>query len=142
MFRGRRMLLDHLTAPPQHDLGWFRCFHQGHPRHHPWIRCRQHRLGGHRPELDHPPPASQLRHPVRAGSTCVVGDAELPLGSEDQDQDVGDLVADEIDQQQVAQRLFVNTLLGVGRDLGNVWLGVIAPARQAKSRPSGSLAGQ
>ena len=79
-----------------------------------------------------------------SGSTRVVGDAELPLGSEDQDQDVEDLVADEIDQQQVAQRLFGGTLLGVGRDLGNVWLGVIAPRAlvidgEVQARPACTL---
>ena len=102
MLLGRSVLIDHLAAPPQDDLGRFGRLHQRHPRHHSRVRRRQHRLSGYRPELDHTPPASQLRRCVRAGAAGVVGDAELPLGAEYQHEDVGDLAADEVDQQQVA----------------------------------------
>ena len=57
-------------------------------------------------------------------------------------EDVGDLAADQVDQQQVAQRLLGRAELGVGRDLDDERLRVIAPRRQAKSSPSGSLVGR
>ena len=69
---------------------------------HPRIRRRQHWLGGQRPQLDHPPPTPQRRHAVRTRAAGVVGDAELPLGAEYQHENVGDLAANEVDQQQVA----------------------------------------
>ena len=93
MLIGLRVPIDHLAAPLEHDLGRFVRVHERHPGHHPRIRRRQHWLGGYRPQLDHTPPASQLRRCVRAGTAGVVGDAELPLGAEYQHEDVGDLAA-------------------------------------------------
>ena len=102
MLLGRRVLVDHRGAPPQHGLGRFVRLHERHPGHHPRIRRRQHWPGGQRPQLDHPPPTSQRRHAVRTRAAGVVGDAELPLGAEYQHENVGDLAVNEVDQQQVA----------------------------------------
>ena len=102
MLIGRRVLVDHLAAPPQDDLGRFGRLHQRHPGYHPRIRRRQHWLGGQSPQLDHSPPTSQRRHAVRARAVGVVGDTKLALRAEHQDENVGDLAANEVDQQQVA----------------------------------------
>jgi len=102
MLLGLRVPVYHLPAPLEHDLGRFVRLHERHPGHHPRIRRRQHWLGGQHSQLDHPPPTSQRRHAVRARAVGVVGDTKLPLRAEHQDEDVGDLAANEVDQQQVA----------------------------------------
>ena len=71
-----------------------------------------------------------------------MGDTKLALRAEYQHEDIGDLAANEVDQQQVPQCLLGRAELGVGRDLDDERLRVIAPARQAKSSPSGSLVGR
>jgi hypothetical protein len=59
-----------------------------------------------------------------------------------QHQDVGDFVADEIDQQQVAQRLLGGTSLGVGRDLDDVRLRTLAAGAPGEDQAVGELGGQ
>ncbi len=85
MLLGGCVLVDHLSAPQQHGLGRFVRVHQRHPGHHPWVRRRQDRLGGQRPQLDHLPPTSQRRHAVRARAVGLVGDTKLALRAEHQD---------------------------------------------------------
>ena len=72
----------------------------------------------------------------------MVGDVELPLWAEYQDQDVGDLIADEVDQQQVAQRLLGGAEFGIGRNLDHVRFGAIAPGAPGEQEPVGELGGQ
>ena len=72
----------------------------------------------------------------------VVGDTKLALRAEHQDEDVGDLAANEVDQQQVAQRLLGRAELGVGRDLDDERLRVIAPGAPGEEQSVRELGGQ